>query len=130
MPNWENRGLSSVTLIPPIAFGDPDQHAWKTMSDALDEQENQLLEMVSEQLVKVPEECLRAKKDGACLAALAKVSTRKRCEAFLAEWKRESSKGIDLPGDNRRASTQEIASTHLAPLITDSVKGSRLHCIM
>ena len=41
--------------------------------------------MVSEQLVEVPEEQLRAKKDRAYLAALAKVGMRKRCEAFLAE---------------------------------------------
>ena len=100
------------------------------MSDALDEQENQLLEMVSEQLVEVPEEHLRANKDGAHLAALAKVGTRKRCEAFLAEWEKEGPKCIDLPSSHRGTPTQEAASKHLALLITNSVKGSHLHSIM
>ena len=100
------------------------------MLEALEEQENQLLEIVSEQLVEIPEMRLRAKKDGAYLAALAKEGMRKRCEAFLVEWERDGPKAIGLPGDHRRASTQKAASTHLAPLITNSVKGSRLHSIM
>ena len=130
MMNWENKGLSSVTSIPPVPLGDPGQHAWKTMSDALNNQEDQLLAMVSEQLVEVSEERLRAKRDGAYLAALAKVGMRKRCEAFLTEWEEGGPKCIELPGGHRRALTQEAASKHLALLITDSVKGSRLHCIM
>ena len=100
------------------------------MSDALNKKENQLLEMVSEQLVGVPEEHLRAKKDGAYLVALAKVGMRKRCEAFLTEWEEEGPRCIELPGGHRRATAQETASKYLAPLITDSVKGSRLHSIM
>ena len=68
------------------------------MSDALDKQDNQLLQMVSEQLAEVPEERLSAKKDGAYLAALVKVGTRKRCEAFLSEWEKDGPKCIDLPG--------------------------------
>ena len=55
---------------------------------------------------------------------------KKRCEAFLAEWEREGPKCIDLPGGHQRATTQEVASKHLVPLITDSVKGIRLYCIM
>ena len=100
------------------------------MSDALDNQEDQLLAMVSEQLVEVPEERLRAKKDSAYLAALAKVGMRKRCEAFLTEWEEEGPRCIEIPGGHRCAPAQEAASEHLAPLITDSVKGSRLHSIM
>ena len=100
------------------------------MSDALDRQDNQFLQMVSEQLTEVSEEHLRAKKDGAHLAALAKVGMRKRCEAFLTEWENEGPKCIDLTGGHRRSSTQEVANKHLAPLITDSIKGSRLHYIM
>ena len=100
------------------------------MSDALDKQDNQLLQMVSEQLVEVPEEHLRAKNDGAYLAALAKVGMRKRCEAFLSEWEKDGPKCIDLPGKHQRALTQEVSNKHLAPLITDSVKGNRLHCVM
>ena len=55
------------------------------MSDALNKKENQLLEMVSEQLIKVSEERLRTKKDRAYLVALVKVDTRKTHEAFVAE---------------------------------------------
>ena len=68
------------------------------MSDALDKQDNQLLQMVSEQLAEVSEEHLRAKKDGAYLVALAKVGMRKRCEAFLSEWEKDGPKCIDLLG--------------------------------
>ena len=105
MTDWENRGLSSVTSTPPVPFGNPGQHAWKTMSDALNDQENQLLAMVSEQLVEVSEERLRAKKDGAYLAALAKVGVRKRCEAFLTKWEEEGPKCNELPGGHRQALT-------------------------
>ena len=77
MSNWENNGLSSVTTISPVTTGDQGHHAWKTMSDALESQDNQFLQMVSEQLTEMSEEHLRAKKDGAYLAALAKVGMRK-----------------------------------------------------
>ena len=85
---------------------------------------------MSEQLAEVLEGRLRAKKDAAYLAALAKVGMRKRCEAFLSEWEKDGPKCIDLPGKHRRALTQEGANKHLAPLITDLVKGSHLYCIM
>ena len=55
---------------------------------------------------------------------------RKRCEDFLLEWEREGPKCIQLPPKSRRATTQEAADKHLAPLITESIKGSRLNCIM
>ena len=130
MSNLDNNGLSSVTTTSPVAIGDLGHHAWKTMSAVLDKQDNQFLKMVSEQLVGVPEERLRAKKDRAYLAALAKVGMRKRCEAFLSEWEKDGPKCVGLPGKHRHSLIQEGANKHLAPLITDSVKGSRLHCIM
>ena len=85
MSNWENNGLSSVTTIPTAMTGDLGHLAWKTISDALDNQDNEFLLMVSEQPTGVLEEHLRAKKDGAYLTALAKVGMRKRCEEFLSE---------------------------------------------
>ena len=54
----------------------------------------------------------------------------KRCEEFLSEWEKDGPKCIHLPAKHQRAVTQERANKHLAPLITDSVKGSRLNCIM
>ena len=130
MSNWKNNDLSSVTTTRPAATGDLGHHAWKTMSDALDNQDNQFLLMVSEQLTEVSEEQLKTKKDGAYLAALVKVGMRKRCEDFLSEWEREGPKCIHLPSKHRRATTQEAADKHIAPLITSSVKGIHLNCIM
>ena len=130
MSNWKNNGLSSVTTTRPAMTGDLGHHAWKTMSDALDNQDNQFLLMVSGQLAEVSEEQPKTKKGGAYLAALVKVGTRKRCEDFLLEWEREGPKCIHLPSKYRRTTTQESADKHLAPLITSSVKGSRLNCIM
>ena len=54
----------------------------------------------------------------------------KRCEAFLSEWEKDWPKCIDFPSKQCCALTQEGANKHLAPLITDSLKGSRLNCIM
>ena len=86
--------------------------------------------MVSEQLTEVSEEQLKTNKDWTYLAALVKVGMRKRCEDFLSEWEREGPKCIHLPSKHWRATTQEAADKHLAPLITSSIKGSRLNCIM
>ena len=130
MSNWKNNGLSSVTTTCPATTGDLGHHAWKTMSDALHNQDNRFLLMVSKQLTEVSEEHLKTKKDGAYLAALVKVGMRKRCKDFLLEWEKDGPKCIHLPSKNRRATTQEAADKHLAPLITKSVKGSRLNCIM
>ena len=55
---------------------------------------------------------------------------KKRCKDFLLEWERWGPKCIYLPQKSRRATIQEAADKHLAPLITESVKGSRLNCIM
>ena len=73
---------------------------------------------------------LKTKKDGAYLAVLVKEGMMKRCEDFLHKWEEEGPKGIGLPEKRRRASAQETANKHLAPLITESAKGSHLHCIM
>ena len=100
------------------------------MSDVLDNPDNQFLLMVSKQLTGVSEEHLKTKKDGAYLAALVKVGMRKTCKDFLLEWEKDGPKCILLPSKHQRATTQEAADKHLAPFITESVKGSGLNCIM
>ena len=126
MSNWKNNGLALVTSTYPAKTGDIGHHTCKTMADALNNQNNQFLLAVSEQLTEVPEEHLKAKKDGAYLVALVKVGMKKRCEDFLLEWERDGPKCIDLPLKSRLATTQEAADKHLAPLIAESVNGSRV----
>lgn len=66
-------------------MGNPGQHAWVTMPNALSDPTNKHLEMISEDMVPLTEETLMAKKDGAYLIALVNISVMKRCYTFLEE---------------------------------------------
>ena len=130
LANWDSAGFASVTTTPPVTIGNPGQHAWVTTSSALSDPMNKYLEIVSEDMVPLTEETLMAKKDGAYLIALVNVGMIQRCKAFLKEWEKEGPNSVGLPSTHCCARTLETATKHLAPLITDANKGSRLYNIM
>ena len=128
--NWDSSGLSLVTTTPPVTIGDPGQHAWITMSNAPSDPVNKHPEMISEDMVPLAEETLVAKKDGVYFIALVNLGMMKRCNTFLEKWIKEGPKFIGLPCTHCHAKTVETSNKHLAPLITDTTKGSRLYGIM
>ena len=130
LANWNSIGLASVTKIAPFKAGDPGQHAWVTMSNALSDPSNKHLEVIAKELSSYTEESIMGKKDGHYLNALVNVGMMKRCEAFLEEWDKEGLKSIGLPHSRHRATTLEIANKLIAPLVNDAAKGGQLHNIL